>query len=114
MSNSGAPAAAAPQSNRTYQPRASSSSFVLSNAVFEEEYWNRQYAERELGIVIGEVNPEIEESKGPALFKVCNMSEWPGQSVGEAMDLQHFWQVVLMHYPEDHPIEVIYQRNTPM
>jgi hypothetical protein len=92
-------------STRTSAPR-SSSSAALSNAVFDEEFWNRQYAERELGIVIGEEEPEKEDDISSTLFKVCTMSEWPGQSVGEAMDLHHFWQVILMHYPEDHPYEV--------
>jgi hypothetical protein len=33
------------------------------------------------------------------------MSEWPGQSEGEGMDLDHFWNVVSMYHPEDHPVE---------
>jgi hypothetical protein len=86
------------------------------NSVFEEEYWNRQYAERELGIIsysddngVAEIEPLASSNSvavGSKLFKVCTMSEWPGQSEGEAMDLQHFWQVALMQYPEDHSVEV--------
>lgn len=32
---------------------------------------------------------------------VYTMSEWPGQSEGEAMDLEHFWHAVSMMFPED-------------
>jgi hypothetical protein len=37
---------------------------------------------------------------------MLTMSEWPGQAEGEAMDLEHFWNIVSMQYPEDHPPEV--------
>lgn len=39
-------------------------------------------------------------------FPVFNLLEWPGQSEGEAMDLDHFWNVISMYYPEEHPAEV--------
>lgn len=39
-------------------------------------------------------------------FPVLTMSEWPGQTEGEAMDLDHFWNVVSMSFPEDHPPDV--------
>lgn len=35
-------------------------------------------------------------------FAVRTFSEWPGQAEGEGMDLDHFWKVVGMAYPEDH------------
>ena len=40
-------------------------------------------------------------------FSIQTLNEWPGQSEGEAMDLEHFWNVAAMQYPEDHTIEVI-------
>lgn len=39
-------------------------------------------------------------------YPVHTMSEWPGQTEGEAMDLFHFWNVVSMSFPEDHTSEV--------
>ena len=39
-------------------------------------------------------------------FPLLTMSEWPGQTEGEAMDLAHFWNVVSMSFPEDHQPEV--------
>ena len=39
-------------------------------------------------------------------FPLLTLVEWPGQVEGEAMDLDHFWNVAAMHYPEDHPVEV--------
>lgn len=38
-------------------------------------------------------------------FPIRTMSEWPGQSEGEGMDLDHFWNVISMYHPEDHPVE---------
>lgn len=38
----------------------------------------------------------------PGLHNV-NLTEWPGQTEGEAMDLAHFWNVAMVSYPEDHP-----------
>jgi len=38
-------------------------------------------------------------------FPIRTMSEWPGQSEGEGMDLDHFWNVIAMYHPEDHPAE---------
>ena len=40
-------------------------------------------------------------------FPLLTLNEWPGQAEGEAMDLEHFWNVAAMQYPEDHPAEVI-------
>lgn len=37
---------------------------------------------------------------------ILNMSDWPGQAEGEPLDLQHFWNVVSMMYPEDRSAEV--------
>lgn len=45
-------------------------------------------------------------SSSSTSFPVLTMSEWPGQSEGEAMDLDHFWNVVSMSFPEDHSREV--------
>lgn len=42
---------------------------------------------------------------GHSPFVAYSFSEWPGQPE-EAMDLNHFWNVVSMCYPEDHSIEV--------
>jgi len=42
----------------------------------------------------------------PKTFPIRSMSEWPGQAEGEAMDLDHFWNVVGSAYPEDHSTEV--------
>ena len=39
-------------------------------------------------------------------FPVFTLNEWPGQSEGEAMDLDHFWNVMSMQFPEDHSLEV--------
>lgn len=38
-------------------------------------------------------------------FPIRTMSEWPGQSEGEGMDLDHFWNVISMYHPEDHPAD---------
>jgi len=40
------------------------------------------------------------------------MAEWPGQSEGEAMDMDHFWKLVSEYYPEDHPREWLDYRMT--
>lgn len=34
-------------------------------------------------------------------FQPYTMCEWPGQSEGEPMDLDHFWKVVSLYYAED-------------
>jgi hypothetical protein len=39
-------------------------------------------------------------------FSILTLNEWPGQSEGEAMDLDHFWNVASVQYPEDHTGEV--------
>jgi hypothetical protein len=36
-------------------------------------------------------------------YPIRSLSEWPGQSEGEALDLDHFWNVISMMHPEDHP-----------
>ena len=41
-------------------------------------------------------------SSGTATATVHTMSEWPGQAEGEGMDLEHFWNIVSMSFPEDH------------
>lgn len=43
---------------------------------------------------------------GHKSFPILSMLEWPGISEGEPMDLDHFWNVVSGHFPEDHPKEV--------
>lgn len=40
-------------------------------------------------------------------FPLLTLVEWPGQAEGEAMDLDHFWNVASMHYPEDHSLQVM-------
>lgn len=45
-------------------------------------------------------------SNSGSSFPILSMLEWPGISEGEPMDLDHFWNVVSGHYPEDHPKEV--------
>ena len=46
-------------------------------------------------------------STAPAqTFPLLTLVEWPGQAEGEAMDLDHFWNVASMHYPEDHSLQV--------
>lgn len=37
-----------------------------------------------------------------AQFPILSMSEWPGQSEGEGMDMEHFWNVIKGYYPEEH------------
>lgn len=32
-------------------------------------------------------------------------SEWPGQQMGEEMDLEHYWNVIGMYFPEDHDMQ---------
>jgi len=44
-------------------------------------------------------------------YPIHTMSEWPGQTEGEAMDLSHFWNVVSMSFPEDHTSEVSYLKQ---
>lgn len=39
-------------------------------------------------------------------YTILTLNEWPGQSEGEAMDLDHFWNVASVQYPEDHSGEV--------
>lgn len=39
-------------------------------------------------------------------FKIYTMTEWPGQSEGEYLDLDHFWNIISMYYPEDHTNDV--------
>jgi hypothetical protein len=49
---------------------------------------------------------ETHASTSNTTFPLLNMSEWPGQSEGEAMDLAHFWNVVSTSFPSDHSPEV--------
>lgn len=39
-------------------------------------------------------------------FPILSLLEWPGQSEGEAMDLDHYWNVMSTYFPEDHTDEV--------
>lgn len=50
--------------------------------------------------------PVLLTSSSTQSYPVHTMSEWPGQTEGEAMDLTHFWNVVSMSFPEDHTSEV--------
>lgn len=50
-------------------------------------------------------NEIISQKKSELSFPVRILSEWPGQSEGEGIDLDHFWNVISMSYPEDHPAE---------
>lgn len=40
-------------------------------------------------------------------FPILTLSEWPGQSEGEGIDLDHFWNVVSFAFPEQHSKEVL-------
>ena len=44
--------------------------------------------------------------KNEATFPILTMSEWPGQSEGEFMDLNHFWNVASTYFPESQSLEV--------
>jgi hypothetical protein len=39
-------------------------------------------------------------------FPILKLSEWPGMSEGEGMDLDHFWNYVSSYFAEDHTKEV--------
>ena len=49
---------------------------------------------------------DIETEAEEINYSILTLNEWPGQSEGEAMDLDHFWNVAAMQYPEDHPATV--------
>ena len=51
--------------------------------------------------------PSLHSSTLQSSFPILTLNEWPGQSEGEAMDLDHFWNVAAMQYPEDHSAEVL-------
>lgn len=51
-------------------------------------------------------NGQLHAPSPQKIFPVLTLVEWPGQAEGEAMDLDHFWNVAAMHYPEDHTMEV--------
>ena len=53
-----------------------------------------------------EASAEIIDLSASSGYSLLTLNEWPGQSEGEAMDLDHFWKVAAMQYPEDHPVEV--------
>jgi hypothetical protein len=53
-----------------------------------------------------------QHSSRSAAFPILSMAEWPGQSEGEAMDMDHFWKLVSEYYPEDHPREWLDYRMT--
>lgn len=53
-----------------------------------------------------------QHSSRSASFPILSMAEWPGQSEGEAMDMDHFWKLVSEYYPEDHPREWLDYRMT--
>ena len=52
-----------------------------------------------------ETDPTL-SSQASRSFTIQTLNEWPGQSEGEAMDLEHFWNVAAMQYPEDHSVQV--------
>ena len=45
--------------------------------------------------------------QGNEKLTIPTMSEWPGQAEGEAMDLEHFWNVVSLHFPSTYSPEWI-------
>jgi hypothetical protein len=47
-------------------------------------------------------------------FPILTLNEWPGQAEGEAMDLDHFWNVAAMQYPEDHSAEWLDFMTAPL
>lgn len=49
----------------------------------------------------GDVSTSSRAREASASANIYTVSEWPGQGVGEPLDLQHFWNVVSMLYPED-------------
>ena len=53
-----------------------------------------------------QIVPSAQSALNHSSFPILTLNEWPGQSEGEAMDLDHFWNVAAMQYPEDHPAAV--------
>lgn len=54
------------------------------------------------------------QSIGTVQYPLLSLIEWPGQSEGEAMDLDHFWNVMSMSYPEDHPQDWVDCMTVPL
>ena len=74
-------------SSRPQRNVVSSSSFYSNgtSSTFDSGMWCKIYADSELGIKQQEVDGDsVLNSK---IFKVCTMSEWPGQNEGKAFSL---------------------------
>eukprot|EP01035_Chromulina_nebulosa_P019221 gene19221-25072_t len=54
------------------------------------------------------------KSKNRGFFPVYTISEWPGQAEGEGLDLDHFWNVISMSFPEDHNTQWIEYMTSPL
>ena len=61
---------------------------------------SREFSSQKFKMKFEEKTPKVET------FPMLSMSEWPGQAVGEGMDLVHFWNVVSMSFAEDHNRQV--------
>ena len=44
----------------------------------------------------------IETKEEQVQFPILSFLEWPGQSEGEGMDLDHYWNVISTYFAEDH------------
>ena len=82
------------QTNERYSALAPISSQGSSSSITDHQHQQQQHSSRS------------------AAFPILSMAEWPGQSEGEAMDMEHFWRLVSEYYPEDHPREWLDYRMT--
>jgi len=48
-------------------------------------------------------NQELHQIEQVKKFPLPTMTEWPGQTEGNPMDLEHFWKVISQYFPEDFP-----------
>jgi hypothetical protein len=62
----------------------------------------------------GRAGAPARASQGAGGFPVLTMLEWPGQAEGESMDLEHFWNVIAMQFPEDHTAEWLDSMMEPL
>jgi hypothetical protein len=60
----------------------------------------------EAGALLSGSRTQSQPQTKQTTFPILNMLEWPGLSEGEAMDLDHFWNLVSGSYPEDHSPQV--------
>lgn len=49
---------------------------------------------------------ESDREESQTNFPILNLIEWPGISEGDGMDTEHFWNVMLSYFPEDHSEKV--------